>query len=105
MYNFKEEKHLTSKTGIQIRHHQQDIDIFINLVQKKSAQRAKNEEIYEKVQNLTKTEEYGPTLDLKRIIKLAETLRYRFQMFINSCGIDQNLLLQENQVTIKKKSG
>ena len=38
---------------------------------------------------------------LKRIIKLSETLWYRFQMAAYSCSIDQNLLLQRNQVKIK----
>ena len=49
-----------------------------------------------------KIEKNGPILHFKRIIKISKTLWLRFQMFAFLCGIDQNLLLQETKLQLKK---
>ena len=49
-----------------------------------------------------KIEKYGPILQLKRVIKLSETLWYRFLMVAQSSGIDQNLLPKKPSYNKKK---
>ena len=49
-------------------------------------------------QKLTKKfENYGPTLHLKRIIKVSETLWHQFHLVAFSGRIDKNLFLQKTK--------
>ena len=86
MYNFTEQ--ITSRQK----------DTSNSKIIKKTLTFFNSVEKYLKSQKQWKIENYRPILNLKRIIKLPETLRYQFQVVAYSNGINQNYLLQKNKL-------